>query len=109
MFKKENRLSRNEFSEYFKKGKRHQFPHLTIIITPSNKNKVAVVVGKKVSKLAIRRNILKRRIYSKLKEFLSENKKNNYVVIVIVKSSYNNLPRKLANEEIFNNLIKAIV
>lgn len=107
MFKKNNRLSRAEFSEYFKKGKRYQSPHLTIITAPSDRNKVSVVVGKRVSKLAVRRNILRRRVCSQLQKTLLENKNNNYIVIVIVKPSYNTLARKLANEVVSNTFIEA--
>lgn len=104
MFKKANRLSRVEFSDFYKKGKKYNFSHLTVIIAPFSKNKVSVVVGKKVSNSAVRRNVLKRRVYGQLRKFLLENKKESNIIIIILKPSYNNIPRKTANEMIFTSL-----
>lgn len=97
MFKKNERLSQSEFSTFFLIGKKHHFPHLTIITQTNPTLKTGVVVGKKVAKSAVRRNTLKRRIYSTLRKTLTE---NNYqgVIIVLVKPTYNSLPRKSADE-----------
>jgi ribonuclease P protein component len=97
MFKKNERLDRSEFAAFFPVGKRHNFPHLTIIILTHPTRKVGVVVGKKVAKSAVRRNALKRRIYALLRLILVE---NNYqgIFIVLVKPSYNSLSRSTAEE-----------
>lgn len=97
MFKKTERLSRSEFSEYFKAGKRNHFDYLTIITHPHSALKVVVVVGKKVSKGAVKRNLIRRRIYARLRESLvSQDYKG--VVIVIAKPNFSSLPRKAADE-----------
>jgi ribonuclease P protein component len=92
MFKKTERLSRSEFSDYFNAGKKHYTPQVTIITHPLPSRKVAVVVGKKVAKSAVRRNALKRRVFAVLR---SELTRTDYrgVVIVILKPACNSLPR----------------
>ena len=44
MFKKSNRLSKSEFSEYFRTGNKKHFPHLTII--RSKEEEKTKVLGK---------------------------------------------------------------
>ncbi len=95
MFKKSNRLTKSEFSEYFKAGRRHNTTHLTFVTHPYPRTKTAVVVGKKVAKSAVRRNVLKRRVYAALRKAHST-ETNFGVVIVVVKPSFNSLPRKVA-------------
>ena len=92
MFKKTERLSRSEFTSYFNAGKKHHTPQLTIITHPLPSRKVAVVVGKKVAKSAVRRNTLKRRVFAILRSELTE---MNYqgVVIIILKPPCNSLSR----------------
>lgn len=108
MFKKSNRLSKPEFSEYFKKGNKKHFPHLTIIRdTQSDKTKVSVVVGKKVAKSAVRRNILRRRVYAILRNLDTPTKPLG-VLIVILKPSFNSLSRKTA-EEFVNESIAQVM
>jgi ribonuclease P protein component len=107
MFKKTNRLTKVEFSEFFKKGKKNHFPNLTIITYPSTKTKVSVVVGKKVAKSAVRRNIIKRRIYAVLRSV--SNKKDSFgVVIIVVKPGYNSLSRKTAEEFLQESIAQVI-
>jgi ribonuclease P protein component len=55
--------------------------------------KVSVVVGKKVAKSAVRRNALRRRVYAQLKNLI-ETTGYKGVLIIIVKPSYNAVPRK---------------
>jgi len=97
MFKKNERLSRPEFTAYFAKGTRHHFTHCTIITSPLATRKVSVVVGKKVAKSAVRRNSLKRRIYAQLR-IVSDDIHFTGVLIIIAKPSYNALSRKSGNQ-----------
>ena len=98
MFKKNERLSKSEFSEYFKVGKKHHFPHVTIITHPLPIKKVAVVVGKKVAKSAVRRNTLSRRVNAVLKSELP--KTSLSLIIVIVKPGFNTLTKANAQKVI---------
>lgn len=107
MFKKSKRLTTSEFSVYFKTGKRKHFTHLTVITAPLPKDhKVSVVVGKKVSKSAVRRNALRRRVYAVLKRY-SETTALIGVVIVVLKPSFNGLPKKTAEEFLVSSIAEA--
>ncbi len=107
MFKKTERLSRSEFDAVFKSGKRHHFSEFTIITFPANTRKVAVVVGKKVSKLAVRRNNIKRRIYATVyRLFLI--KPYQGVMIVIVKPAYNQNSRKVADAIVTKSIAQVV-
>ena len=107
MFKKSARLSRSEFSNYFKTGKRHHSKHLTIITLPHPTLKVAVVVSKKVSPAAVRRNTLKRRVYASLRINL-EDLSYQGVMILILKPSYDSLSRKKADELLRQSIAQAV-
>jgi ribonuclease P protein component len=107
MFKKANRLTQVEFSKYFKIGKKHNSQHLTIITSELDGYKTSVVVGKKVAKTAVKRNLLKRRAYALLRK-LYEEKEFKMVVVVIMKPSFNTLSRKTAEEVLRQEVIKVI-
>ena len=97
MFKKAQRLNKSEFSEFFKSGRKHNFPEATIITTPHPTWKVSVVVGKKVAKSAVRRNTIRRRINAQLRK-LTDSIEEAKVLIVVVKPRYNSLTKKAADE-----------
>ena len=107
MFKKKERLTRAEFGEYFKVGRRYHTPQMTIITHPLSTNKVVVVVGKKVAKSAVRRNTLKRRVYAILRERLVA---EGYcgVMIIILKAPFNSLPRQQASEAVYTAIAQAV-
>ncbi len=96
MFKKTKRLTQSEFSEYFKIGKRHNSPAFTIVTHPLPSLKVSVVVGKKVAKSAVKRNLIKRRVYASLRRELVGSEFSG-VLIVLIKPSYNDFNRKTAD------------
>jgi ribonuclease P protein component len=95
MFKKTERINRREYTEYFKRAKRIHDQHLTLLTVPSVERRVAVVVGKKVAKSAVKRNVIKRRVYAVLREILVENDYKG-VLIVLVKPSFATLSRNAA-------------
>jgi ribonuclease P protein component len=97
MFKKSERLSRVEFTHFFGVGTKKHSKHLTFICSPTSHLKVAVVVGKKVAKSAVKRNTLKRRVYATLRRGLGE---YQGALIVIVKPTFASLPRKDAEIEV---------
>lgn len=107
MFKKSERLSRSEFSAYFKTGKRHHFPHLTIITYPLSNRKVSVVVGKKVAKSAVRRNIIKRKVNAVLRSVLTENNFQG-VLIVVLKPAFSSLSRKVAEDIVRESIAQVL-
>lgn len=107
MFKKNERLSRSEFDIYFKSGKRFNFKDLTIIYSPLEELKVGVVVGKKVSKSAVRRNTLRRRVFARLRTELKAVNKTG-VFIVLTKNTFNSLTRKTADDNVTESIAQVI-
>lgn len=107
MFSRSERLNRQEFNDYFKKGSRFNQPLLQLIYIPEDKLKVAVVVGKKVSKQAVVRNRLRRQTYHSLREALKVVGVNQGVFIVILRPQIKDLPRPVFNQ-IKDNLTAAI-
>ncbi len=87
MFKKTERLNRAAFTEFFKVGRRFQSPSLTLVYIPNVPFKTAVVVGKKVSKLAVERNRTRRRLYAATARFTDQNSITTGVCILIAKPS----------------------
>jgi ribonuclease P protein component len=85
MFKKTERLNRALFTDYFKTGRRFQSPSLTLIYTPNIAFKTAAVVGKKVSKSAVTRNRIRRRLYAATARFKTEKALDTGVCILIAK------------------------
>lgn len=106
MLKKTERLSRTDFNTFFKKGRRHNTEHISVIFTPHPSFHASVVVGKKVHKHAVVRNTLRRRVYGQLYVLKSLN--NTGVFIVILKPSFNTLT-KAAGRADLKLLIERIV
>jgi ribonuclease P protein component len=107
MLKKNNRLSRTEFSKYFKTGKRFHFDELTVVYSPAPTFLCAVVVSKKVSKGAVRRNTLKRRVYARLSKIQKEYVTMG-VFIVILKPSFNSVTRAAADELVHKSIVEVL-
>ena len=90
MLKKKQRLTKAAFDQYFKSGKRIHTPLFQLIYTPCNTFHGAVVAGKKVSKKAVDRNVVRRRIYAALYALYKEQSCTGvYIVIAkpVVKSA----------------------
>lgn len=105
MLAKQNRLSREEFTKYFKTGKRTNSPEATLIVSKCDHFHGAVVVSKKVSKRAVKRNTLRRRVYSQLYSLYK--KKKTGVYIVILKPKFINLTR-LKQHQTIKELIELV-
>ncbi len=97
MLKKFERLSRTDFELYFKQGKRVHSENITIITAPHQRFHASVVVGKKVSKKAVVRNTLRRRIYSSLYNKKKAGVKG--IFIVITKPKFGLLTKQEAKTE----------
>lgn len=82
MLKKSERLSRTEFSHFFKVGKRFHTPSLSVVYTPSEQLHASVVVSKKVAKRANVRNTLRRRVYGQLYTKLKGTHTGVFIVLV---------------------------
>lgn len=87
MFSAKERLSRPAFADHFKTGRRFQTPALTLVYSPFTQLQVSAVVGKKVSKLAVGRNRIRRRMYAAMRRFFEASGVKNGAYIVIAKPS----------------------
>jgi ribonuclease P protein component len=93
MLAKKQRLTREEFSDYYTKGRRQGGLVSNCILVPGLTYQAAVVVGKKVSKKAVMRNRLKRLGYRQIKSW-QENTGYIGVIIMILKPTITSLSRK---------------
>jgi len=107
MLQKAQRLTRLAFDTFFKTGKRFHSPTLTVVYTPHKAFHGSVVVGKKVAKLAVRRNTIRRRIYDQLRTVVHDTGATG-VYIVLVKPTFNSLTRTAARAEVQSLLYKII-
>jgi ribonuclease P protein component len=96
MLKKGERLGRTEFLTFFKSGKRIHTDHLTLVFTPHPTFHGSVVVSKKVSKQAVTRNTIRRRMYAQLRTLRIV---RTGVYIVMVKPSLVTLTKQAAQAE----------
>lgn len=98
MFSKTQRVSRADFATFFKNGRRISGEHALLVCTPFPTLHGSVVVSKKVSKSAVTRNTLRRRVYAQLSGLKS--KHYTGVVIVVLKPSFGSLSKNQAKEHI---------
>jgi ribonuclease P protein component len=85
MLPKKERLSRVAFNRFFSVGKRQHTPSLQVVFAPNPGLHVSVVVSKKIAKLAVTRNRIRRRIYDIVRKFRTK-KEVRGVFIFMVKS-----------------------
>lgn len=104
MLKKTQRVQRADFAGFLKNGKRFHATHMTIVFTPFPTFHASVVVSKKVAKLAVTRNTLRRRVYAKLAAL--KNKEKTGVFIAVLKPSFGALTKKMAQEEVTQLIVK---
>ena len=97
MLPKQARLSREAFTRYFASGSRYQSPTLTVIYTPGPSLLGAIVVSKKVSKSAVTRNTIRRRLYATLRATAAARGLMG-AVIVVAKPPLAALPRTAQHE-----------
>jgi ribonuclease P protein component len=103
LFKKYRLTKRNDFQAVFKKG-RKSFGNFFSIRYKENGldySRIAVVVSAKVSKRAITRNLIKRRVRVVVKPLMSEFSKNFDIIINVMSPTlnidFNNLQKELNN------------
>ena len=102
MLPKKKRLTTEAFNRFFSSGRRHHTTHLQVIYSLHPNFHGSVVVGKKVFKSAVKRNRLRRQLYSTL--YRSE--KPSGVFIIIVKPASKEVQVSLLNEEMVELLEK---
>jgi ribonuclease P protein component len=89
MLPKSSRLSRAEFPTVFSRpDKRQHFSEYSMYYSPAATFKASVVVGKKVAKLAVNRNRLRREVYTGLQHSLLSQSNLTGSYIFIFKPSF---------------------
>jgi ribonuclease P protein component len=106
MLAKAERLGRTDFAQFFKAGKRFHGDYVTIVYSPYPTLHASVVVSKKVAKSAVKRNLIRRRIYAQLRAALHHTHPG--VFIVLVKPTFSTLT-KTDTHETLSQLIGRIV
>jgi ribonuclease P protein component len=105
MLNKKSRLTTSQFARAFKNAKRFRVGDFTFLI--ANKKfstpKFAVVVGKKISKIAVVRNRLRRQIYARIQEHLVEEITDKNIICL-----YNG-PKILENSTDFIEVAKSLL
>lgn len=106
MLSKKNRLTKEEFDIVFKNGisKNSEYFHIKILETKDSDKKFAFVASKKIIKGAIKRHLLKRRVYSIVRNFL-ENIREGIFVIFFLKKEGSNISFEETEKDI-QNIIK---
>lgn len=101
MLKKQNRVDKSLFKDIVRKGIGYyaQNISLKIIKNAGTKPKFAVSAPKKEIKTAVKRNLLKRRIFSILRK-MSREIKTPFICVVFAKKEALDLPRSKLEEEI---------
>ena len=105
MLAKKERLTRALFDRSFSIGKRYHCPALQLITSNSDRFHGSVVVGKKVYKKAVDRNLLRRRLYAILYEWNKQQNAGN-TFIVIAKPAIAKLSKKEYKKELLQQLLK---
>lgn len=110
MLSKQNRVNKHLFGDIIKKGVGYyaQNISLKIINTTDEKPKFAVSVPKKEVKTAVKRNLLKRRVFSILEKTALKTK-FGFVAVFFLKKGALDFPYQKLQEEVFFLLKKAKV
>jgi len=99
MLPKKERLSRKEFNRFFSVGKRFHSPSLQVVYAPHDTFHASVVVSKKIARLAVKRNKIRRRIYDIVRRYKMERGNPGVFIFVtkpgVVKQSYALLKEEL--------------
>ncbi len=95
MLKKKERLSRKEFNRFFSLGKKFHSKNIQLIYFTFKTRHISVVVSKKVSKLAVDRNKLRRRVYN-----IVRNSEKKGIFIFLMKKNSNTLSYQNIKEEL---------
>lgn len=84
MIKRDNRFrNRNDLLKVLRKGRNVRGDGFSVRTRPSNTPRVAVVVSKKVSKLAVTRNKIRRRIFETFRPILEAQDLGQDIVVIV--------------------------
>ena len=97
MLKKEKRLSKKEFTRAFQKGSPFVFSDFIVKYIPNGLefSRFGVSAGLKISKKAVERNAIRRKLYEAAKEQQGFLPKGDYIILVRQKSDPDVLKKSL--------------
>ncbi len=98
MLPKSQKVARSEFPKDFRDGKRYSSANMSMLVFKLRQdlpNKYACIISSKVSKKAVSRNKIRRRLYSVLKTY---NKKGFLCLFFIKKGSSKVTFKEIKNE-----------
>lgn len=74
MFPKENRAEKKQVDKIFKEGRFISSPNLTFkfLVENNSNRRISFIAPKSVAKLAVKRNLLRRRGYSVLEKYINQ-------------------------------------
>jgi len=84
---KGSRIGKDAFARVSKEGKRLFGRSLTLVVSPAERAAYAAVVSKKVAKTAVKRNLLRRRIFAILRAFTKESGTRGSFIVYAKKES----------------------
>ncbi len=82
MLPRTQRLTRQEFTDFFATGKRLHSPSLTLMYTPHERFRASAVISKKVAKGAVARNKFRRRVYAVFESSVREGLKRGVFICI---------------------------
>lgn len=98
MLNKKYRITSDKFRRIWKTAKSYQGFFLSLKLLINNETKIAIVVGKSISKLATDRNKIKRMISAELEKYLPKFSNCNYMVIIAKKSIKDAKQKQVSDE-----------
>ncbi len=106
MLPKKNRITKEkDFQKIFKAGKKYNFPSFKLYIVVKKNNlkegRFAFIVSKKVSKKAVLRNKIKRRMRSIIQKYILSIKKGFDIIIIALPGIENNNFEDIEKELLF--------
>ena len=99
MISKKYRVSRLKIEPIIKKGKETQSSLFLIRYITNNRNfdRFAVIISKKINKLAVKRNLLRRQLFESIRDQYKENLKKQHFDIVLI-------PKKIIINKTFQDI-----
>ncbi len=83
MLKKKERLSRKEFNRFFSLGRKLHSHSLLLVYSPLKVFYTGVVVSKKVARSAVKRNLLRRRVYEIIDSYKKEQSVTGVFIVIM--------------------------
>ena len=108
MLSKKRRVGRHLFNKIFPKTRISSTDFFTVRFVESEKKKetrFSIIVSKKISKTAVGRNLIRRRV-SRVLEIMRGRIAHSYIVLIYCKKNTHNAPFAILEKEVERSLLK---